>query len=70
MNQFIKNLMDPFNNSISTTENDFDAYYDDYYELYDISKDTQEDVNNKVFKLKTIFSPKSYIRETSKTKKR
>jgi hypothetical protein len=68
MNQFIKNLMDPFNNSITTTENDCDTYYDDYYELYDISKDPQEEVSNSAFKLKKLFSPKSYIRRMSTSK--
>ena len=39
MNDFIKNLMDPFNNCISPSSNIFDSYYDDYYKLYDIEKD-------------------------------
>ena len=34
MNNFIKNLMDPFNNSIVSIDND--SYYDEYYELYGI----------------------------------
>ena len=34
MNNFIKNLMDPFNNSIVSINND--SYYDEYYELYGI----------------------------------
>jgi hypothetical protein len=36
MNDFIKNLMDPFNNCIIQTANDFDTYYEEYYKLYDI----------------------------------
>jgi hypothetical protein len=39
MNDFIKNLMDPFNNSVANIKHDFDSYYDDYYELYGIPKD-------------------------------
>jgi hypothetical protein len=40
MNEFIRNLMDPFNNSIaSTMDKDIDSYYDDYISLYDINKD-------------------------------
>ena len=38
MNDFIKNLMDPFNNCIVQTNNDFDNYYEEYYKLYDIEK--------------------------------
>ena len=34
MNNFIKNLMDPFNNSMVSINND--SYYDEYYELYGI----------------------------------
>lgn len=42
MNDFIKNLMDPFNNNIGNIENKFDTYYDEYYELYGIEKDDDE----------------------------
>jgi hypothetical protein len=59
MNDFIKNLMDPFNNSITGLEHDFDSYYDEYYELYDIKKD--DEIIIKEFKLKQIFDPKSYF---------
>lgn len=38
MNDFIKNLMDPFNNCIVQTNNDFDSYYEEYYKLYDIEQ--------------------------------
>ena len=38
MNEFIKNLMDPFNNSMPQSTNDFDTYYDEYYKLYDIEQ--------------------------------
>ena len=42
MNDFIKNLMDPFNNCVSQTANDFDSYYEDYYKLYDIEQPETE----------------------------
>jgi hypothetical protein len=38
MNEFIKNLMDPFNNCILQSNNDFDTYYEEYYKLYDIEQ--------------------------------
>jgi hypothetical protein len=60
MNDFIKNLMDPFNNSVASVDHDFDSYYDEYYELYDIKKDDVS-INPKEFKLKELFNPKSYF---------
>jgi len=60
MNEFIKNLMDPFNNEKSGSRKDFDSYYDDYYELYGIDNNTIE-LTQKEFKLKEIFDPKSYF---------
>jgi hypothetical protein len=57
MNEFIKNLMDPFNNSVASVEHDFDSYYDEYYELYGIKKD-EEDVIIKQYKL---FDPKTFF---------
>ena len=48
MNNFIKNLMDPFNNSITAVDNEFDtSYYNEYYELYDIEKDDNENIEKK-----------------------
>jgi hypothetical protein len=38
MNDFIKNLMDPFDNCVLQSANDFDSYYEDYYKLYDIEQ--------------------------------
>jgi hypothetical protein len=38
MNEFIKNLMDPFNNCVIQTNNEFDTYYEEYYKLYDIEQ--------------------------------
>jgi hypothetical protein len=57
MNDFIKNLMDPFDNYVASIENDFDSYYDEYYELYDIKRDEIE-VSTKEYKL---FSPKTFF---------
>jgi hypothetical protein len=60
MNDFIKNLMDPFNNSVSGIEHDFDSYYDEYYQLYDIKND-EIDVNNlneSAFQLSSLFYKK------------
>ena len=60
MNTFIKNLMDPFNNSITNTENDFDSYYDEYYKLYDIPKEDNENINNhNSYGIKKYFYPNS-----------
>ena len=61
MNDFIKNLMDPFNNSIANISHDFDSYYDDYYELYGISKDVDKDINAKDFNFKEMFNPNSFF---------
>jgi hypothetical protein len=61
MNDFIKNLMDPFNNSVASVEHDFDSYYDEYYDLYGIKKDNDTDDHLREFKLKQIFSPTTYF---------
>ena len=47
MNDFIKNLMDPFNNCIVQSVNDFDTYYEEYYKLYDIEQ-PQEIINHQM----------------------
>ena len=60
MNEFIKNLMDPFNNSQANMDTDFDSYYDEYYKLYNLKKD-DGDLEPIEFKLKQIFNPKSYF---------
>jgi hypothetical protein len=60
MNEFVKNLMDPFNNSIASMDQNFDSYYDEYYNLYNI-KPNELEINPKEFKLKKIFNPKSYF---------
>lgn len=59
MNDFIKNLMDPFNNSVASVEHDFDTYYDEYYELYDIKPDDQLDILHEPFFNRNIFSLKN-----------
>jgi cell division protein FtsB len=43
MNDFIKNLMDPFNNIIANNDNNLDTYYDEYYELYGIENENNEE---------------------------
>jgi hypothetical protein len=67
MNDFIKNLMDPFFNitAITSIDRDFDSYYDDYIALYDINKDdiTQsDDTYNREFKLKNFLYPNKLFR--------
>jgi hypothetical protein len=61
MNDFIKNLMDPFNNSAANIKNDFDSYYDDYYELYGIQKDNDKESVSKDFNFKEIFNPNTFF---------
>jgi hypothetical protein len=53
MNNFIKNLMDPFNNSAEQAEDNFDTYYDDYYKLYDIEQPEikKERTNSQSFRM-------------------
>lgn len=66
MNDFIKNLMDPFNNSVASIEHNFDSYYDEYYDLYDIKKD---DDHLKEFKFEKLFNPTTFfIREKTNNK--
>ena len=68
MNEFIKNLMDPFNNSIASVDHDFDSYYDEYYDLYDIKKD-DIDIDVKESTLMQLFHPKSYFITEKSAKK-
>ena len=51
--------MDPFNNSVSGVEHDFDSYYEEYYQLYDIKNDDIDISNDNDFKFQKIFSPSS-----------
>ena len=55
MNDFIKNLMDPFNNCILQSNNDFDTYYDEYYKLYDIEQPEIVDAQAKSSSLSMRF---------------
>ena len=63
MNFFIKNLMDPFKDANDTKIQDFDLYYDDYYELYDIPKDTNKDVSPDL-KIK-MFTKNTFLRKNT-----
>ena len=67
MNDFIKNLMDPFNNSVANVAHDFDSYYDDYYELYGISKDSNKEINIKDFNFKEMFNPNLFLQKKDKS---
>ena len=67
MNDFIKNLMDPFNNAVANIDNDYDSYYDEYYELYDIEKIDQP--NAKEFKITHMFNPKKYFKKDNRSEK-
>jgi hypothetical protein len=68
MNHFIKNLMDPFNDSVANIQNDFDSYYDDYYELYDIPKDVDKELVSRDFNFKEIFNPNTYFTKEKSSK--
>lgn len=61
MNDFIRNLMDPFNNSLTNIKHDFDSYYDDYYELYGIKKNINDELQQKDFNFKEIFNPNAFF---------
>jgi len=58
MNNFIKNLMDPFKDTNDNIKNDFDSYYEDYYELYDIPRYINKESNQRDFNFKEIFFSK------------
>jgi hypothetical protein len=59
MNDFIKNLMDPFRNSLIQSNNDIDSYYSDYYKLYDIEPDEQ----NFEVKKASILNVESHLKK-------
>lgn len=60
MNNFIKNLMDPFNNeSVASSQNDFDSYYDEYYLLYNLTNDEIETNTIQDSRFKKMFNPSS-----------
>jgi hypothetical protein len=60
MNNFIKDLMDPFNNSVIHIEQNFDSYYDDYCELYGICKDDIS-IRGEAGEKYGFFNPKKYF---------
>lgn len=56
MNDFIKNLMDPFNNCIVQTDDNFETYYEEYYKLYDIEQpEDKHRHNNQSYSFKNPF---------------
>ena len=62
MNNFIKNLMDPFNNtSVANLQNDFDSYYDEYYQLYDLNNDELNATPTQNSRFKKLFNPSSFF---------
>ena len=75
MNDFIKNLMDPFNNSMLNIQDEFDNYDVEYNELYSIEKkndftnileNTNTNINNYNFlKPSTYFKKNSLNRQNS-----
>jgi len=65
MNDFVKNLMDPFNKYVANVEDDYDLYNDEYYELYDIKREEIE-VSTKGYKL---FSPKTFFFKSDRNQK-
>ena len=63
MNEFIKDLMDPFNDSVTNIEHDFDTYYNEYYNLYDIKIIDNENSKKKEGGFMTIFDRKKSFAE-------
>jgi hypothetical protein len=55
--------MDPFKDANDNKIQDFDSYYDDYYELYGIPKDTNKDIPPD-FKM-TMFNAKTFLRKNT-----
>jgi hypothetical protein len=62
MNDFIKNLMDPFNNAIAPIDNDNDLCYEEYYELYNIEKPVEQEMDTS-FKFKNMFNAKPPLKK-------
>ena len=71
MNDFIKKIMDPFDNDIIQKDDDYDnIYYDDYYKLYGIENSIPP-VDNKHSFSYSSFNPRQYFTTSSpKTKKK
>lgn len=57
MNDFIKNLMDPFNNSMLNIQDEFDNYDVEYNELYSIQKNNEETSNTTSSKSQHFLNP-------------
>ena len=64
MNDFIKNLMDPFNNSTLNIHDEFDNYDNEYNELYSIETKINENINN-INNSSNSFNLISYFRRNS-----
>ena len=69
MNDFIKNLMDPFNNCVVQNANDFDNYYEEYYKLYDIEQPETTDTIKSKLNMNSSFSIPFYRKSPLQTNK-
>lgn len=69
INDFIKNLMDPFNNSMLNMQDEFDNYDVEYNELYSIQKMNEEEINTTETKNYNFLNPfkRSSLPRTSST---
>jgi len=66
MNDFIKNLMDPFNNSMLNIQDEFDNYDVEYNELYSIEKTNEEIIpEQQNYNLSNFLNPSSYFKRNS-----
>ena len=72
MNEFIKNLMDPFNNCVTQSASDFDTYYEEYYKLYDIKNpdliDSPPHTSGYEYNFKKMMNPFSTNKNKNKHK--
>ena len=70
MNEFIKNLMDPFNNCVTQSASDFDTYYEEYYKLYDIKNpdliDSTPHISGYEYNFKKMMNPFSTNKNKNK----
>lgn len=62
MNDFIKNLMDPFNNNNSKI--DFNVQYDEHYELYNISSREETKIKPGGFHIINYINPMGYFKSS------
>lgn len=65
MNNFIKNLMDPFNNSMLNLDDEFDNYDIEYNELYSIEKTNEIIPNVQNYNLSNFLNPSTYFKRNS-----